>query len=330
MRNTFEEEECMRLDMIDRIVEELFPVSKVTFHSDETHETTGEEYSKEDESKAENLFRRESVTPPSSITPPQVELKTLPSHLRYAFLGDNMTLPIIISNNLSETQEARVVKVVKQHILAIGWQISDIRGISPSVVMHKIHLKSESRASAQRQRRLNPNMKGVVHKKIVNLIDAEIIYPISDSAWVSPMQCVPKKGGMTVIENEKGEQISTRTVTGWRVCIEYGDEEGPFSVAIYRSNVGADIMEVFMDDFSVFGDSFEMCLNNLERCHFMVEEEIVLGHKISKDDIEVDRAKTEIIEKLPPPTTVKGVKGSAYLGPNYFMTRLDYSFRTYV
>ncbi|XP_050233430.1 uncharacterized protein LOC126681916 [Mercurialis annua] len=148
MRNTFEEEECMRLDMIDGIVEELFPVSKVTFHSDETHETTGDEYSKEDEPKAENLIRRESVTPPSSITPPKVERKTLPSHLRYAFLGDNMILPIIISINLSETQEARVVKVVKQHILEINWQISDIRGISPSVVMHKIHLERESRASA--------------------------------------------------------------------------------------------------------------------------------------------------------------------------------------
>ncbi|XP_050207566.1 uncharacterized protein LOC126656988 [Mercurialis annua] len=274
MRNTFEEEEFMRLDVIDGIVEEIFPVSKVTFHSDETYETTGEKYSKEVEPKAENLIRRESVTPPSFITPPKFELKTLPSHLQYAFLGDNMTLPIIISNNLLETQEARVVKVVKQHILAIGWKISDIRGISPSVVMHKIHLESESRASAQRQRRLNPNMKEVVHKEIVKLLDARIIYPISDSAWVSPIQCVPKKGGMTVIENEKGEQISTRMTN---------------------------------------------LVLNWEKCHFMVEEGIVLGHKISKDGIEVDRAKTEIFEKLPPPTTVKGVR--AFLGHAWFYRR---------
>ncbi|XP_050211818.1 uncharacterized protein LOC126661977 [Mercurialis annua] len=368
MRNTFEEEECMRLDMIDGIVEELFPVSKVTFHSDKTHETTRKEYSNEDEPKAKNLFRRESVTPPSYITPRKVELKTLPSHLRYVFLGDNMTLPIIISNNLSEIQEARVVKVVKQHILAIGWQISDIRGISPSVVMHKIHLESEPRASAQRQRCLNPNMKEVVHKEIVKLLDTGIIYPISDSAWVSPVQC-PKKGGMTVIENDKGEQISTRTITGWRVCIDYRKLNtetrkdhfplpfidqmlervaGHAYYCFLNGYSGYNQILIFPDDqekttftcpygtfayhrmsfglcnapatfqrcmTSIFADMIEYIMKvfmDAFSCHFMVEEGIVLVHKISKDGIEVDRAKTKIIEKLPPPTTIKGVR--AFLG----------------
>ena len=95
-------------------------------------------------------------------------------------------------------------------------------------------------------------------------------------------------------------------------------------MAIFSDMVD-DIMEVFMDDFSIFGDSFNLCLANLDRvlkrceetnlvlnwkkCHFMVEEGIVLGHKISSAGIKVDRAKTEIIKKLPPPTTVKGVRG---------------------
>ncbi|KAL4386771.1 hypothetical protein GQ457_09G019970 [Hibiscus cannabinus] len=64
-------------------------------------------------------------------------------------------------------------------------------------------------------------MKDVVRKEILKWLDAGIIYPISDSEWVSPVQCVPKKGGMTVISNEKNELIPTRTVTGWRVCMDY-------------------------------------------------------------------------------------------------------------
>ena len=73
----------------------------------------------------------------------------------------------------------------------------------------------------ERQRRLNPNMQEVVKKEVVKLLDAGIIYPISNSSLVSPIQCVPKKGGMTVVENEEGKQISTRVMTRWRVCIDY-------------------------------------------------------------------------------------------------------------
>ena len=67
----------------------------------------------------------------------------------------------------------------------------------------------------QPQRRLYPNMKDVVKKEVVKLLDAGMIYPISDSTWVSPVQVVPKKGGMTVVPNEKNELIPMRTVTGW-------------------------------------------------------------------------------------------------------------------
>jgi len=74
---------------------------------------------------------------------------------------------------------------------------------------------------AQPQRRLNPTMKEVVRKEVVKLLEAGMIYPISDSSWVSPVQVVPKKGGMTIVKNEQNELIPTRTVTGWRMCIDY-------------------------------------------------------------------------------------------------------------
>ena len=71
------------------------------------------------------------------------------------------------------------------------------------------------RSAIERQRRLNPNMKEIVKKEIVKLLDAGIIYPISDSEWVNPIQCVPKKSGMTVIESEEGKLISKIVVDGW-------------------------------------------------------------------------------------------------------------------
>ena len=87
--------------------------------------------------------------------------------------------------------------------------------------MHRLHMEDGHKPIAERQRRLNPNMKEVVKKEIVKLLDTEIIYPISDSEWVSPVQCVPKNSGMTVVKSEEEELISKRVVDGWRVCIDY-------------------------------------------------------------------------------------------------------------
>ncbi|XP_070031749.1 uncharacterized protein [Nicotiana tomentosiformis] len=104
---------------------------------------------------------------------------------------------------------------------AIWWTIADIKGIGPSFCMHKIFLEYGHRLSVEQQRILNPIMKEVVKKEVIKRLDAGIIFPISDSNWVSPVQRVPKKGGMTVVQNEKNELMPTRTVTGWRVCIDY-------------------------------------------------------------------------------------------------------------
>ncbi|KAF3635485.1 hypothetical protein FXO37_25969 [Capsicum annuum] len=123
---------------------------------------------------------------PSIEEPPLLELKELPSHLR-----------------------------------AIGWTIVDIIGIPPGICMHKIQLEEDCVPTIEHQRRLNPPMQEVVKKEIIKWLDAGVVYPISDSKWVSPVECVPKKGGMTVVANEKNELIPLRPVTGWRVCMDY-------------------------------------------------------------------------------------------------------------
>ncbi|GAA0182555.1 hypothetical protein LIER_42305 [Lithospermum erythrorhizon] len=87
--------------------------------------------------------------------------------------------------------------------------------------MHKILLEDGFKSTIQPQRRLNLNLKEVVRAEILKLLDAGRIYPISDSAWVSPVQVVPKKGGITVVQNDKYELIPTRTVVGWRMCIDF-------------------------------------------------------------------------------------------------------------
>uniref|UniRef100_A0A1U7W0X0 Uncharacterized protein LOC104221478 n=1 Tax=Nicotiana sylvestris TaxID=4096 RepID=A0A1U7W0X0_NICSY len=120
-----------------------------------------------------------------------------------------------------DCQVARLLQVLQENKTAIGRTMSDIKGISPAFYMHKFLLDEGHKPSREHQRRLNPNMKEVVKKEVIKWLDAGIIFPISDSNWVSPIQCVPKKGGMTVVKNENNELISTRTVTGWRICMDY-------------------------------------------------------------------------------------------------------------
>ncbi|CAL1381774.1 unnamed protein product [Linum trigynum] len=104
---------------------------------------------------------------------------------------------------------------------ALAWKITDIRGISPSLCSQQILLEDEIRPVRQPQRRLTLNLEAVVRVEIVKLMDAGIIFAISDSEWVSPTQVVLKMSGMTVVPNEKNELILMRTVTGYRICIDY-------------------------------------------------------------------------------------------------------------
>nr|GEX52817.1 reverse transcriptase domain-containing protein [Tanacetum cinerariifolium] len=307
----------------------------------------------------------EAKTIKSSIDePPEVELKDLPPHLEYVFQKGDKKLPVIIAKELGDEEKSALIKDYK-----------------PAV---------------QNQRQVNPKIHDVIKKEVEKLLDAGLIYPISDSPWVSSVHCVPKKGGFTVVENEENELIQTRLVTGWRVFIDYRklneatrkdhfplpfmdqmlerlagneyycfldgfsgyfqipidlrDQEKttltcPYGMFAYRRmpfglcnapgtfqrcmlaifhDMVEKTMEVFMDDFSVFGNSFKhyfsrldkmlqrcedtkLCLN-WEKSHFMFKEGIILGHKISKNEIEVDKAKVDVITKLPHPTTIKGVR----------------------
>ena len=127
----------------------------------------------------------------------------------------------MLFRSLDSEQEEKLIHVLQEHKRALGWTISNLKGISPSVCMHRIHLEENAKSSREMQCRLNPNMQEVVRTEVLKMLDAGIIYPISDSTWVSPVQVVPKKGGITLVQNESGELVPTRTNTKWRVCIDY-------------------------------------------------------------------------------------------------------------
>ncbi|GJZ89359.1 reverse transcriptase domain-containing protein [Tanacetum coccineum] len=134
--------------------------------------------------------------------------------------GDDK-LPVIIAKNLKDEDKTALIKVLKSHKHAIAWKISDIKGIDPKFCTHKILMEENAKPVVQHQRRVNPKIHEVIKQEVIKLLDAGLIYPISDSPWVSPVHCVPKKGGITVVKNEENELIPTRLVTGWRVCIDY-------------------------------------------------------------------------------------------------------------
>nr|GEZ36305.1 reverse transcriptase domain-containing protein [Tanacetum cinerariifolium] len=288
--------------------------------------------------------------------PPEVELKDLPPHLEYAFLEGDNKLPVIIAKEFGDEEKYGLIKVLKSHKRAIAWKLSGIQGINSEFCTHKILMEEDYKLAVQHQRRVNPKIHDVIKKEVEKLLDAGFIYPIFDSPWVSSVHYVPKKRGFTVIENEENELIPTRLVTGWKRQRSppygtFGYRRMPFGLcnapgtfqrcmlAIFHDMVEK-TMEVFMDDFSVFGNSFENCLSRLdkmlqrcedtnislnwEKSHFMVKEGIVLGHKISKNGIEVDRAKVDVIAKLPHPTTVKGVQ--SFLGNAGFYRRFIQDF----
>ena len=127
--------------------------------------------------KFETLPPIEDRVLPLEEKPPKLELKLLPSHLKYAFLGVEETFPVIISSSLDSDQENKILEILRTHKTAIGWTIVDIKGMSPLICTHRIHLEEDVKPSRQPQRKLNQIMKDMVKKEVLKLLDVGVLLP---------------------------------------------------------------------------------------------------------------------------------------------------------
>nr|GEW69947.1 reverse transcriptase domain-containing protein [Tanacetum cinerariifolium] len=135
--------------------------------------------------------------------PPVIELKDLPPHLEYAFLEGDDKLPVIIAKDLKYKEKTTLIKVLKLHKQALAWQLSDIKGINSKFCTHKILMDDDFKPAVQHKRRVNTKIYEVIKNKVLKLLDARLIYPISDSPWVSPVHCVPKKVVLPLLKMKK-------------------------------------------------------------------------------------------------------------------------------
>ena len=142
---------------------------------------------------SEPLRKEDDPKPSSPSEAPNLELKPLPSTLRYAFLDLNSNFPFIVNSLLPNDEVNVLCDVLNKHKGVIGYSINDLKGLSPTICMHRILLEDDTKPTIEAQRRLNPTLKEVVRKEVIKLLDNGIIYSISDSKLVSPVQVVPKK-----------------------------------------------------------------------------------------------------------------------------------------
>jgi hypothetical protein len=175
----------------------------------------------QDGSVEEEKFEDISEIKPEEPQVPEVDLKPLPKGLKYKFLSPDKTYPVIVSDELSPEENEKLLNLLKKHRNVIRYSINDLNGLSPAFCTHRIPMEEQCKPVVDHQRRLTHAMSEVVKKEVIKLLDAGIIYPVPHSEWVSPVHFVPKKGGLTMVKNEKNELIPQRTVTGWWMCIDY-------------------------------------------------------------------------------------------------------------
>jgi hypothetical protein len=157
----------------------------------------------EDDDPLEPELLDELLEPPK----PPIELKPQHAGLRYAFLNNDQESPMIISDKLYQEETLRLITVLEKHRSAFGYSLQDLKGISPALCTHHIHIDPNIIPSREPQRRLNNAIREVVKKEILKLLHVGINYPVPHCEWVSPVHVVPKKGGMTIVKNEKNELI---------------------------------------------------------------------------------------------------------------------------
>ena len=174
-----------RIDAVNSILDEEF---KANAPENKLEKELSKEEIKQPIEGLERTPQISEVSNKGESHKPKEDLKPLPSNLRYEFLDPNNCCPVIVNAALGKSETEKLLSLLRKHKKVIGYSIDDIKGIDPTICMHKIHIEEGSKPSVEAQRRLNPNLQEVVQKEISKLLEAGIIYPISDSKWVSPIQ----------------------------------------------------------------------------------------------------------------------------------------------
>nr|GEW22678.1 retrovirus-related Pol polyprotein from transposon 17.6 [Tanacetum cinerariifolium] len=218
-------------------------------------------------------------------------------------------LPIIIAKDLSVEKKTALITVLKSHKRVIAWKLSDIKGIHPEFYTHKILMEEDFKLAIQHQRKVNPKFHDVIKNEVLKLLDAGLIYPISDSPWY---YCFLDgfSGYFQIPIDPKDQEMTTftcpyRTFAYRRMPFGLCNAPGTFQRIAFQTCLS------HLEKMLKRCKDTNLCLN-WEKSDLMVKEGIVLGHKISKEGIEVDKGKVDVISKLPHPTTIKGIR--SFLG----------------
>nr|GFB80736.1 reverse transcriptase domain-containing protein [Tanacetum cinerariifolium] len=253
--------------------------------------------------------------------PPEVELKELPPHLEYAFLGDNRKWPVIIAKDLSSNEKTALINVLKTRKKAIAWKLTDIKVIDPEFYSHKILLEEDYSPKVQSQRR---EAKRSYKKRSFPLpFMDQMLERLAGNEYYCFLDGF--SGYFQIPIDPKDQEKTTFTCPYGTIAYK----RMPFGLCNTPGTFQRCMMAIFHD---MIEQTMERCEDtklalNWEKSHFMVKEGIVLGHKISNKGIEVDKAKIEVISKLPHPTTVKGIR--SFLGHEDFIVALSRISRKY-